>query len=288
MLGMKWTLLILVLLFSACAELTRYPATTSEVRHVVFDIDWTIVSEIKEGHIIPSKRVIEVSGHKYFITEGLEEFIQSILDKKDVKISFYSGGLKVRNVELLSKIKLKDNRSLQDIAYKVLSFEDLVVNDAADGAAFSERYKKDLSKISNDLDELIMFDDTYNFVLETKVPQNENVFFIGSTLEYFESFKDAEKQSGKFIPKTHEQWLLNNKKFYILKEAFEEAYLESKSGNITFSRAMKAREELLNLKSHEWNEVSQRYYKANFKTEIPKNLQEAFSCNEGVKILVGF
>jgi hypothetical protein len=284
---MKWTLLIFVLLFSACAELTRYPANTDEIRHVVFDIDWTIVSEIKEGHKVPSKRVIEVAGHKYFVAEGLEEFIQSLLDKKDVKISFFSGGELVRNQELLSKIKLKDQRSLKDIAYKILSFEDLVAVDAAEGAPFALRYKKDLTKVSSDLDQLIMFDDTYNFALETKVPQNNNVFFIGSTLEYFESFKDTQGLTGKYIPASYEQWLLSNKKLYILNMAFNEAYLESKSGNITLSEAMKRKEDSLNLKSHEWNEVSEHYYKAYFKTPPLKNTQDSFKCAEGMKLLIG-
>lgn len=284
---MKWTLLILVLLFSACAELTRYPANTDEIRHVVFDIDWTIVSEIKEGRKVPSKRVVEVAGHKYHIAEGLEEFIQIILDKKDVKISFFSGGELARNEELLSKIKLKDQRSLKDIAYKVLSFEDLVAVDAEEGAPFAERYKKDLTKISVDLDQLIMFDDTYNFALETKVPQNNNVFFIGSTLEYFESFKDAQGLTGKYVPANYDQWLLSNKKLYIINMAFNEAYLESKSGNITLSEAMKRKEDGLNLKSHEWNEVSEHYYKAYFKNAPIKSIQDSFKCAEGMKLLIG-
>lgn len=285
---MKWTLLIFVLLFSACAELARYPANTDEIRHVVFDIDWTIISEIKEGRKVPSKRVIEVDGHRYFVAEGLEEFIQSILDKKDVKISFFSGGELVRNEELLSKIKLKDQRSLKEIAYKVLSFEDLIVMDAPEGAPFAERYKKDLTKVSSDLDQLIMFDDTYNFSLETKVQQSNHVFFIGSTLEYFESFKDAKGLTGKFIPRSYEQWLLSNKKLYILNVAFNEAYMESKSGNITFSEAMKRKEDILNLKSQEWNEVSEHYFKAYFKTDRIKNIQDSFQCTEGVKLLIGF
>lgn len=285
---MKWTLLIFILLLSACAEFKRNPAAEPVVRHVVFDIDWTIVSEIKSGHIVPTKRVIEVDGHKYFITEGLEEFIQNILDKKDVKISFFSGGVVARNSELLSKIKLKDNRSLKDIAYKVLSFEELVSVDAAEGAPFNQRYKKDLTKVSENLDQLIMFDDTYDFALETKVRQSENVFFIGSTLEYFENFKDTKGFTGKYIPATQEQWLLNNKKLYILNAAFNEAYLESKSGNITFSEAMKKQEDALSLKSLEWNEVSERYFKLHFQTELPKSIQESFKCNQGIKLLMGF
>jgi uncharacterized pyridoxamine 5'-phosphate oxidase family protein len=288
MFRMKWTLFIFVLLFSACAELARYPAAKSETRHVVFDIDWTIVSELKEGHFRPSKRIIEVDGKKYFISEGLVEFITNILNKKDVKISFFSGGKHDRNMELLQKIKLSDNRSLNEIAYKILSFEDLVSVDSAVGAPFGQRYKKDLAKVTTELDQLVMFDDVDDFVLETKVPQSDNVFFIGSTFEYFESFKDTDGLTGKYIPKSYEQWLLNNKKLYILNVAFEQAYLESKSGNITFSEAMKRKEIALNLKSHEWNDLSDNYYEIYFKTERPKSIQEPFKCTENIKLLMGF
>lgn len=288
MFRMKWTQLIFVLFFSACAELARYPAAVPKVRHVVFDIDWTIVSEIKEGHIVPGQRIVEIDGHKYFITEGLEEFIQNILDKKDVLISFYSGGTRARNIELLSKIKLKDNRSLKDIAYKVLSFEDLVSVEAVEGAPFSVRYKKDLTKVSENLEQLIIFDDTDNFALETKVQQSENVFFIGSTFEYFENFHDTKGLTGKYVPASYEQWLLNNKKLYILNAAFEEAYLESNSGNITFSEAMKRKEDSLDLKSQEWNAVSKSYFKKYFQKGPAVNIQEPFNCTEGMKLVMGF
>lgn len=291
MLMMKWALLILIFLLSACAEFKRYPANTDETRHVVFDIDWTIISEVKEinGRKLPSKRVIEVDGDKYFVHEGLEELIQNILDKKDVKVSFASGGKRTRNLEVLSKIKLKDQRSLKDIAYKVLSFEDLVALDVPkEGRSFAERYKKDLTKISVNLDQMIMFDDTYNFVLETKVPQNDHVFFIGKGFEYFESFDGTKGLSGEFVPATYEQWLLHNKKLYILNEAFNRAYFESKSGNMTFSEAMKKQEDILDLSSHTWNEVSELYYKTYFKTSPIKKTQELFECAQGMKLLMGF
>lgn len=288
---MKWTLLVFILLLSACAEFKRGPANTDEIRHVVLDIDWTIVSEVKEkdGRKLPTKRVIEVDGHKYFVQEGLEEFIQNILDKKDVKISFVSGGERTRNLELLSKIKLKDQRSLKDIAYKILSFEDLVALDVPkEGRSFAERYKKDLTKISVNLDQLIMFDDTDNFVLETRVRQSEHVFFIGKGLEYFESFEDVKGLSGDFVPASYEQWLLHKKKLYILNAAFDEAYLESKSGNITFSEAMKKQEQILDLSSQRWNEVSEHYYKIYFKSWSGRKTQEPFVCAEGMKVLMGF
>lgn len=286
---MKWTLLILIFVLAGCAQLTRYPAAEAEFRHVVFDIDWTIVAEIKPEtqKTMKSKRVVEVAGHSYFVNEGLESFIQDILDKKDVKISFYSGGQRARNLELLSKIKLRDGRSLKDVSYKILSFEDLATTDAAADAPFFERFKKDLSKVTPDLDQLIMFDDTYDFVLNTKADQTNHVFFIGSAFEHFESFKDTKELSGKYIPKTESEWMLNNKKLYILNAAFNDAYLESNSGNVPFSEAMKRKEDQLNLKGHQWNELSEHYYKNAVQIDFPKKIQETFRCNEAMKVLIG-
>ena len=287
---MKWTFLFIFFLSACSSQLLRNPAGVSDEKHVVFDIDWTIVSEIKtaEGRKLPSTRIIEVDGRYYFITEGLEGLIENILDKKDIKISFFSGGTQERNLELLSKIKLKDKRSLKDIAYKILNFEDLVEVDKNEGLPFFQRYKKDLSKISPDLDKLIMFDDTDNFTLETKYPQNNHVFHIGTTFEYFESFKDTRGLTGQYIPAAYDQWLLNNKKFYILNAALNEAYYEASTQNISFSEAMKKQEDLLELKSHQWNELSERYYKISHQTENYKKIQESFKCSDGIKLLMGF
>lgn len=286
---MKWSFLFIFFL-TACSQLVRTPAGVNGVKHVVFDIDWTIVSEIKisEGKKLPSTRMIEVDGHQYFINEGLEEFIQNILDKKDVKISFFSGGSEVRNHELLSKIRLKDNRSLKDIAFKILNFEDLVKVEDNENLPFSQKYKKDLSKISSNLDQLIMFDDTYDFVLETRQLQNNYVFYIGTTLEYFESFNETRELTGKYIPASYEQWLLNNKKLYILIQAFNAAYEEASNENISFSEAIKKQEDLLNLKSGQWSELAERYYRIGYQLDLNKKNQEFFKCNEGIKLLMGF
>lgn len=282
-------LLILIFILTGCAQLTRYPAAEMDFRHVVFDIDWTIVAEVKPEALkkMKNKRVIEVAGHFYFINEGLELFIQNILDKKDVKISFYSGGVKSRNMELLSKIKLSDGRSLKDVSYKVFSYEDLATTSAPIDAPFSERFKKDISKITTDLDQLIMFDDTYDFVLDTHIKQTNHVFFIGSAFLPFENFEETRGLSGKYIPKTEDEWLLGRKKLYILNAAFNEAYQESNLGTVSFSEAMKRKEELLSLKDHQWNDFSEKYYKSYFKADLSNKTQESYKCNELMTVFIG-
>lgn len=280
---MKWIYLLIFLLISSCSQFQRIPASSelNKDLYVVFDIDWTIVSEIK--YVAPtfkdSKRVIEVGGIHYFINEGLEEFIEGILSKSDVKLSFYSGGSLERNMDLLSKIKLKDGTSLKDHADKILSKEDLVSIDGVSAkASFSERYKKDLSKVTKNLDRLIMFDDTPGFTFGYE--QNQSVFFIGKSYEYFESFEQARKFEGEYIPKSYEDWLLNRKKLVILNRAFLEAYEESKIKKISFSEAMKKQEELLDLKSHDWNKTSKEYIGKRISRKLPSSLD----CQQGMEL----
>lgn len=261
---MKLLFLTLLLILSACSEFTlRNPAALQ--KHIVFDIDWTIVSEIKNPDAIQLKnpRVIKVHDHFYYINDGLEEFVEDILRKGDVKVSFYSGGELIRNQELLKKIKLKSGQSLFEIAYKIKGREDLVsVTDAPAGARFAERYKKDLKKIADNLEELIMFDDTLDFALDESINQNKHVFYIGKAFLYFEKFESVKGASGEYIPSSKEEWLLNREKLNILRGAFNDAYTEAQSKGISFSEAMKKREELLNLKDHQWNDYSSQYYKA--------------------------
>lgn len=270
------------------------PAQVKEgPRHVVLDIDWTIVTEIKKGKKVSAKnvkRVIEVQGLHYYVNEGLESFVEEILSYPDMRVSFYSGGKAIRNDELLSQIKLRDGRSLKEIAYKVLSNEDLAhVEGALETAPFAEKHKKDLTKITTDLSQLIMLDDTANFVLETQEMQTNHVFFIGKAFEYFESFEDARNLSGEYVPKSYEEWLLNQKKLLILNAAFREAYQESLDRKITFSEAMKKKEELLNLKDHNWNEFSKKYFKEmGGKISIPVKIPaESLDCHKGMKLLMG-
>lgn len=285
---MKWVFLLTIFCFVSCAFNGRSPAAKTDELHVVFDIDWTIVSEIKEFKNINKNRTIEVQGKTYFVNNGLESFIEELLSTPHMKISFYSGGKKSRNNELLEQIKLKDGRSLKDIAYKVLSNEDLVhIEGVPETLPFSEKHKKDLSKITKNLDQLIMFDDTYDFVVDSVEQQKQHVFFIGKAFEHFESFADAAGKSGEYVPKNNEAWLLNRNRLKILNVAFREAYADYKAGAMTFSEAMKRQEELLDLKSHVWNEHSTRYYR-NYHGQLqPSKGPTSEGCFEVMSLFVG-
>lgn len=280
---MKWVLFLFILTLFSCAKfVSRDPADKATKRHIVFDIDWTIVSEIKNpsSSDLKNKRVIEVEGKHYFVSDGLENFIEDILSHKTMRISFYSGGKESRNHTLLSKIKLKNGKSLLEISYKVLSNEDLTaVPGAPKGARFAERFRKDLTKVSKDLEELIMLDDTANFVVDSSDNQNQHVFFIGKSFEYFEKYSDAEGKVGEYVPRSYDQWLLNKNKIGILNIVFNEAYAESAETGIPFSEAMKKREGLLNLQGHEWNVHSKRLYKQLQKMPLLESISLGSDCH---------
>lgn len=256
---MRFYLLTFILvLVSACAELSRQPSSVTKVKHVVFDIDWTISAEVKPEQ--KGRRIIEVEGKKYFIHDGVEEFIENLLRHDGVKISFFSGGSVTRNQSLLASIKLQDGRSLKDIAYKILNREDLTpVLNVPSTEKFYKRYKKDLTKISPDLEQLIMIDDTQHFVLNSR--QEEHVVYLGKTFEHFETFKETAGLSGEYVPRTESEWSFARKKMFILNGAFHEALKDSAESGISFSEAVKIQVKNLDLARSDWNEYSNEMYK---------------------------
>jgi hypothetical protein len=234
------------------------PATLKEKKHVVFDIDWTITSQVTPN--FKDNRIIEVEGKKYFVHDGIEQFVEELLQKKEMNISFFSGGSKSRNHSLLRQIKLSDGRSLEDIAYKILNSEDLTrVEGAIPSDKFSLRYKKDLNKITTDLSNLVMIEDTLHFVLNQK--QEEHVLFLGKTFLHFENFSDAKLGTGEYIPRSVGEWSLARKKLLILNSAFNAAYTETEQSGLSWSEAVKNQEVQLDFSSGEWNDYSRTMYK---------------------------
>ncbi len=264
-------LLFITLLLSACAEWERAPASVKS-RHVVFDVDWTITSEVKPES--KGSRVITVEGKKYFVQDGIEELVSNLLEK-DIKVSFFSGGSYSRNHALLKAIVLSDGRTLEDIAFKILNREDLTtVPGSKPTDKFSQRYKKDLSKVSNDLSELIMIDDTAGFVLDEK--QSEHVLFLGKTFEHFDTFAEAKVAAGEYVPRTVGEWSFARQKLLIINGAINHAFEEMQKSQITFSEAMKLEAREMNFVSGEWNDYSRGLLKANAYKSIPQSYTGCF------------
>lgn len=277
---------IFILFFAvSCGQLARKPAAETYLpsKHIVFDIDWTITSEVAPD--FKGERIIEVEGKKYFVHDGIEDFVENILSKKDISISFFSGGSLTRNQSLLKQIKLRDGRSLYEIAYKILSKEDLTtVPNALATDKFSKRYKKDLLKVSRDLSQLIMIDDTEHFVLNAL--QEEHVIPTGKTFEHFEKFSEAKVATGDYIPRSESEWSFARKKLLILNGAFEQAYNDLRKKGLSFKEAMKNQEQLLDLASGEWSEYSTQMLKLSAVQKSRLMASSQYNCFQLIKPLM--
>jgi hypothetical protein len=262
----NFQLFLIFLFFLPLLSYGQVSLATSQLKkkHIVFDIDWTITSEVKGD--FKGKRIIEVEGKKYFVHDGLEEFIEELLTHEDIEISFFSGGSDSRNHALLKQIKLKNGKSLESIAHKILGFNDLThIEGTKETDRFSVRHKKDLEKITPDLENLYMFDDQQNFALNEK--QLEHVLYLGKTFEHFEKYEEARHDTRQYVPKTRKEWKMARNKLYILKSAFEEAYKETEQTGISLSAAMKKQSDLLDFSSGKWNDYSNEMYQKGIRSK---------------------
>ncbi|MGZ3789383.1 MAG: hypothetical protein ACXVLQ_12720 [Bacteriovorax sp.] len=277
-------LFLLAIIFSliSCAQLVRNPASQSDLKHIVFDIDWTITSEVDVNFEGP--RTIDVEGKKYFVHDGIEDLIEELLKRKDVKISFFSGGGLSRNHELLSKIKLRDGRSLEEIAYKILNRDDLTINPGAlETDRFFVRFKKDLTKVSPDLENLVMIDDTEHFVLDPL--QEEHVLTLGKTFKHFDHFEDAKEATGPYVPRSIGEWGLARKKLYVVGGALDTALKECDENGTSLSKALRNEAQKLNFENGEWNEYSLKMYRISQRFSTI-NVDRSSSCFELVAPLL--
>lgn len=180
-------ILLLFFPFSALAEL-----------HVVFDIDWTLVYPLEQAPKPPDSLAVKIGGKWYRYSDRAGELIEHLHKRGDVKVSFFSGGEKTRNLELLKKLKLPSGKSADEIAHKILNADDMTRVSNDDTLKFSERFKKDLRKISPDLDRVVLLDDVKNFVLPG---QEKNLLWTGGTYNFAATYAEAEARA-----KLNPQW----------------------------------------------------------------------------------
>ncbi len=179
--------------------------------HLVFDIDWTLASNIPDSRDLAvyagDPHFFEVEGKYYRLSNGVPEAINRLLDfnrrlgYEYVKISFFSGGGRARNEALLKKIILDPatGRSAFDVAEKVLSFEDLTdlypqLPRSAD-VAFADRYEKNLVLSFKNPERTIAIDDTKKFF---RGDLEKSLLWIGETYSDFPTLADVALERAKF------------------------------------------------------------------------------------------
>ena len=198
---------------------------------IVFDIDWTLVSQV-DSYDASGSRVYKSLDDYYRLTDGAQEIIQDLLEDKNVRISFYSGGSEARNLDLLGQIKLSNGKSLLDISHKVLSKKHLLEVSTDEGLRFSERLKKDLTLINKDLNSIVLIDDIEHF---TPPNQKRNVIWTGKTFSFQDAFINMD---GDHQAKTELAWLRDRYKLYSSHSKIKNALEAIKTRDISFVEAV--------------------------------------------------
>lgn len=217
-------------LIFGCAHSERAPASKDiALVDIVFDLDWTLVKQV-DGPVTIALNFFEINGEFYRLGDGAVDLLEFLFSRKDVRVSFFSGGSADRNNALLKKVKTKYG-SAYDNAYKVLSFNDLLEVSTDESLPFSERLKKDISLINNNLDNVLLVDDDKRFIVGTS--QKRNLLWMGETYKHFEHFSDVHNFDDIYAPKTESQWLYDRKKLLIVRDILknsldgQEDFLES-------------------------------------------------------------
>lgn len=148
------------------------------------------------------EKVVQVEGKYYRATDHIEEVLRRLLKYPDVKISFFSGGEKSRNLLLLRSLKIDQNRTAEDIADHIFNRDDLTVISEDKNLRFEERNKKEVEKLIPDFDpkNAILIDDKPRFV-------NEGVSAVSSfgTTTFTKNF-DQSRVDVLHFPKSRNFW----------------------------------------------------------------------------------
>lgn len=227
------------------------PTLAAEPIHIVFDIDWTLTSNIPSEQTVPAglegTRYFKIGGDTYRLSDGVEETLRRLLRYPHVKISFFSGGAEARNEAVLKNIILdsETGKSAFDVAEKILSFSEL--DDLYEGKPipsdvhFADRYRKNLARHFGDIRRVFIVEDTEKFIYETQV---KTLFHLGDTYDYYRNYSDvlALKKTGNrtaFTPPTRRKWEIDRARIPIAGLMIEEVIeadlvAESSSKNVSF------------------------------------------------------
>ncbi|MDG0815595.1 hypothetical protein [Bdellovibrio svalbardensis] len=200
---------------------------------IVFDIDWTTFYSIDttSPNQIDNQN-IAIEGKTYRPTEHLGEVLQALSLHPEVRISFFSGGEKSRNEALLKKLILPNGRRAFDIAYRVLSKENLQQVSEDSNLKFSQRYKKSFEGLLPGAtpQRTILIDDQVEF---SKAPWKA-VPSLG-VFNYQKVF-DNRQSAQQFYPSTEQAWLNEKDKALMWKSLLEEAIVLSRKSDKPFSQ----------------------------------------------------
>jgi hypothetical protein len=207
--------------------------------HIVWDLDGTLVDWATDLPNHPES--FELMGERYLPSLGAEWVVGEIAAHPLVATtSFYSGGLEERNVQLLKRLWVNHDgskHSFLELASQVLSRHHFILPGHPDQTVshisqiITRLAKKDLSRISANLENVILVDDWHDFTPEE---QRGNVLALGKSYTPFASFEDAQtwlfensqlEGALRWVPLSQEEWFRHRYKliraYNIIMESLE-------------------------------------------------------------------
>lgn len=208
-------------------------AKAAEHIDLILDIDWTTFYTINpQDSEQRDDKSVEIEGKIYRPTDYLSEMIETLLIKYPrVRISFFSGGEKSRNEALLATQTLSDGRTLKDIAFRLLSKEDLTQVSQDETLKFVGRYKKVLDGKIPDWSpaDTILIDDQPGFA---KHPLHA-VDSLGR--QTFQVQFNPQHVGQQYYPNYVAEWRTDRNKALIWLAMIDLALTESQKNNRDFS-----------------------------------------------------
>ncbi len=200
---------------------------------IVFDLDWTTFYSVNSTDTNQiDQHTLTIEGKVYRATDHLGEVLQALSKHPEVRISFFSGGEKSRNEALLKSVKLPNGQSAFDIAYKVLSKENLQQVSADTTLKFSQRYKKSFDGLLANAtpERTVLIDDQVEFAKSPwKALASLGVFNHQNQFDQRLSAQD-------FFPSTKDAWLREKDKALMWQALLEEAIFLSRKSEKSFSQ----------------------------------------------------
>lgn len=212
---------------------TRAPASANNLIDIVFDLDWTLIKQLKRGESLKGPNIITYNDELYRVNDGAIELLSYLSKRDDVRLSFFSGGGKLRNESVLKKMMI-GKRSAYDLAYKILSKDDLEIISTDSSLSFTQRYRKNLLKVNSNLEQTLIIDDDIRFAVDDS--QVKNFLFLESVKYHIDDPSQIIHATGPFDPQTKSEWFFDKNKLHMVKDILtksldQDNFLDSVSVN---------------------------------------------------------
>jgi len=215
--------------------LTLTTTSFASVPHydLVFDLDRTLFYSLDQATGDP-RDLAYVEGWNYKIALGVRELLTTLSKRDDVTISFFSGALESRNIELLKAFNLLDLANGR--VYSKQHLTQILVSDDYTHK-FEDIFRKDLRIINPDLNNILLIDDKK---MMSYFDQENNVAWLDKPYDYFESFEKAANcgsRCTRLVPPTKAEFELEQAKLLWMFEMVDQALKRARKEKISLVQA---------------------------------------------------